>query len=154
MAIKSYMGKRAKPTKGSSENIKVSDYMSTNLTTFKPEQSVLEVMNTLIKKKISGGPVVNSNYELVGIISEGDCMKHISTSRYHNHPMQDIKVEDHMVKEVETIDGEMNVFDAADKFLSSRRRRFPILKDGKLVGLISQKDVLKAALELKGNTWK
>ena len=128
--------------------------MSTNLTTFKPEQSVLEVMNTLIKKKISGGPVVNSNYELVGIISEGDCMKQISTSRYHNHPMQDIKVEDHMVKEVETIDGEMNVFDAADKFLSSRRRRFPIVKDGKLVGLISQKDVLKAALELKGNTWK
>ena len=57
MAIKSYMGKRAKPTKGSSENIKVSDYMSTNLTTFKPEQSVLEVMNTLIKKKISGGRV-------------------------------------------------------------------------------------------------
>ncbi len=111
-------------------------------------------MNTLIKKKISGGPVVNSNYELVGIISEGDCMKQISTSRYHNHPMQDIKVEDHMVKEVETIDGEMNVFDAADKFLSSRRRRFPIVKDGKLVGLISQKDVLKAALELKGNTWK
>ena len=154
MAIKSYMGKRAKPTKESSENIKVSDYMSTNLTTFKPEQSVLEVMNTLIKKKISGGPVVNSNYELVGIISEGDCMKQISTSRYHNHPMQDIKVEDHMVKEVETIDGEMNVFDAADKFLSSRRRRFPIVKDGKLVGLISQKDVLKAALELKGNTWK
>ena len=154
MSIKSYMGKRAKPKKGSSENIKVSDYMSTNLTTFKPEQSVLEVMNTLIKKKISGGPVINDKNELVGIISEGDCMKQISSSRYHNHPMQDIKVEEHMVKEVETIDGEMNVFDAADKFLNSRRRRFPIVKDGKLIGLISQKDVLKAALELKGNSWK
>ena len=42
MAIKSYIGKRAKATKGSSEDIKVSDYMSTNLTTFKPEQSVLQ----------------------------------------------------------------------------------------------------------------
>ena len=154
MGIKSYIGRRTKPQKGSSENIKVSDYMSTNLITFTPNQSVMEVMNTLIKKKISGGPVVNDKKELIGIISEGDCMKQISTSRYHNHPMQDIKVEDHMVKEVETIDGEMNVFDAADKFLSSRRRRFPIVKDGKLVGLISQKDVLKAALELKGNTWK
>jgi CBS domain-containing protein len=154
MAIKSYRGKRAKETKGSSEDIKVSDYMSTNLITFRPEQPVLEVMNTLIKKKISGGPVVNDKNELVGIISEGDCMKQISSSRYHNHPMQDAKVEDHMVTAVETIDGNMNLFDAVDKFLAAKRRRFPILVDGKLVGLISQKDVLKAALELKGNNWK
>lgn len=154
MPIKSYRGKRAKETKGSSEDIKVSDYMSRNLTTFRPEQSVLEVMNTLIKKKISGGPVVNDKNELVGIISEGDCMKQISSSRYHNHPMQDAKVEDHMVKEVETIDGNMNLFDAADLFLSHKRRRFPIVEEGKLVGLISQKDVLKAALELKGNSWR
>lgn len=154
MAIKSYIGKRAKTTKGSSEDIKVSDYMSTNLTTFRPEQPVLEVMNTLIRKKISGGPVVNEKNELVGIISEGDCMKQISTSRYHNHPMQDARVEDYMVKEVETIDGNMNLFDATDKFLTAKRRRFPIVKEGKLVGIISQKDVLKAALELKGNSWK
>lgn len=154
MGIKSYIGKRAKPKKGSSENIKVSDYMSRNLITFKPEQTVLEVMNTLIKKKISGGPVVNDNHELVGIISEGDCIKEISNSRYYNHPMEDIKVEDHMIKEVETIDGDMNLFDAAEKFLRDKRRRFPICENGKLVGQISQKDVLKAALELKGNSWK
>ena len=154
MGIKSYIGKRAKKVKGSSENIKVSDYMSTNLVTFRPQQSVLEVMNTLIKKKISGGQVVNENNELVGIISEGDCMKQISNSRYYNHPMEDIKVEQHMVTEVETIDGNMNIFDAADKFLTSRRRRFPIVESGKLTGLISQKDILKAALELKGQSWK
>ena len=154
MGIKSYIGKRAKPTKGSSENIKVSDYMTTNLITFKPDQSVIEVMNTLIKKRISGGPVVNDKGELVGIISEGDCIRQISNSRYHNHPIQDIKVKDHMATDVDTIDGNMSVFDAADKFLTSRRRRFPILEDGKLVGQISQKDVLKAALQLKGNSWK
>ena len=68
--------------------------------------------------------------------------------------MEDIKVKDHMATEVETIDGEMNVFDAADLFLNSRRRRFPIVNDGKLVGQISQKDILKAALQLKGNSWK
>lgn len=154
MSIKSYIGRRAKPTKGSSENIKVSDYMSTNLTTFRPDQSVMDVMNILIKKKISGGPVVNEKNELIGIISEGDCMKQISHSRYYNQPMEDVKVSDHMVKDVETIDGEMNVFDAADKFLNSKRRRFPIVKEGKLVGLISQKDVLKAAITLKGHSWK
>jgi CBS domain-containing protein len=154
MGIKSFMGKRAKQTKGSNENITVADYMSKNLTTFTPDQSVMEVMNTLIKNKISGGPVVNEKNELVGIISEGDCMKQISESRYYNHPMEDVKVEQHMAKNVETIDGNMNVFDAANKFLESKHRRFPIVENGKLVGLISQKDVLKAALELKGQTWK
>ena len=154
MSIKSYIGKRAKPQKGSSENIKVSDYMSTKLITFRPDQSVMEVMSTLIKKKISGGPVVNEKNELVGIISEGDCMKQVSNSRYYNQPMEDIKVKDHMATEVETIDGNMNVFDAADLFLKSRRRRFPIVNDGKLVGQISQKDILKAAIELKGHNWK
>ena len=149
MGIKSYIGKRAKPTKGSTENIKVSDYMTTNLITFNPDQSVLEVMNTLIKKRISGGPVVNEKYELVGVISEGDCMKQISHSRYYNQPMEDVKVKEHMATDVETIDGDMNVFDAADRFLNSRRRRFPILKDGKLVGQISQKDVFKGCLGIE-----
>ena len=154
MSIKSYIGKRAKPQKGSSESIKVSDYMSTKLITFREDQSVMDVMSTLIKKKISGGPVVNEKNELVGIISEGDCMKQVSNSRYYNQPMEDIKVKDHMATEVETIDGNMNVFDAADLFLKSRRRRFPIVNDGKLVGQISQKDILKAAIELKGHNWK
>jgi CBS domain-containing protein len=154
MGIKSFMGKRAKATKGSSEYIKVSDYMSRNLTTFRADQSVMEVMNLLIKNKISGGPVVNDKNELVGIISEGDCIKQISESRYYNQPMENVKVEQHMAKNVETIDGNMNVFDAANKFLESKHRRFPIVENGKLVGLISQKDVLKAAIKLKGQTWK
>lgn len=154
MAIKSYRGRRSKPVKGSSENIRVSDYMTRKLITFRPDQPVLEVMNTLIKNKISGGPVVNEKNELVGIISEGDCMKQISESRYYNQPMENITVEKHMATNVETIDGNLNVFDAAQKFVNSKRRRFPILENGKLVGQISQKDVLKAALKLKGQSWK
>ena len=153
MGIKSFMGKRAKPEKSTSEQIIVSDYMTTNLIVFSPKQSVLEVMDKLIKNKISGGPVVNENNELVGIISEGDCIKQISESRYYNQPMGNVSVEKHMATDVETIDGNVNVFDAAEKFLNSKRRRFPIVEDGKLVGQISQKDILKAALQLKGHTW-
>ncbi|MFT5238535.1 MAG: CBS domain-containing protein [Flavobacteriaceae bacterium] len=154
MGIKSFIGRRSKPTKGGIENITVADYMTRKLITFRPDQSVLEVMSILIKKKISGGPVVNDKFELVGIISEGDCMKQISESRYYNLPMENIKVEEYMAKNVETLDGNMNVFDAANKFLESKHRRFPIVENGKLAGQISQKDVLKAALQLKGQTWK
>lgn len=59
-----------------------------------------------------------------------------------------------MASDVDTIDGNMNIFDAANKFLEAKHRRFPIVENGKLVGQISQKDVLKAAMALKGQTWK
>lgn len=59
-----------------------------------------------------------------------------------------------MIKKVETIDGNMDVFEAAKKFLDSKIRRFPIVEEGKLVGQISQKDILKAAMKLKGHNWK
>ena len=153
MGIKSFIGKRPKGEKGESEQINVSDYMTKNLIVFKPQQSVLDVMHQLIKNRISGGPVVNEKHELVGIISEGDCIKQITESRYYNQPLENINVEEHMIKNVETINGDMNIFDAAEKFLSSKTRRFPIIEDGKLVGQISQKDILKAALKLKGNSW-
>lgn len=155
MGIKSFQGARKQQQNTDANSaIKVSDYMTRDLITFRPEQAVEEVINTLIRFKISGGPVVNHKNELVGIISEGDCLKQISESRYYNMPMENDNVEKRMIKDVETIDGNMNVFDAANKFLQSKRRRFPIVKDGKLVGQISQKDILKAAMELKGQNWK
>lgn len=155
MGIKSFQGSRKQQSNGLDDKpFRVSDYMTRELITFKPEQSVEEVIDSLIKNKISGGPVVNNNNELVGIISEGDCLKQISESRYYNMPMAQDIVEKRMIKNVETIDGNMNVFDAAKKFLDSKIRRFPIVEDGKLVGQISQKDILKAAIELKGHNWK
>lgn len=155
MPIKNFKGPRASAAKNTSENhITVRDYMTKDLITFAPEQSVLEVMNLLIKHRISGGPVVNENRKLIGIISESDCMNQIAESRYYNMPMSDMQVKDYMIKDVDTIDGDMDIFDAAKTFGNSNRRRFPIVDQGKLAGQISQKDILKAALQLNGQTWK
>ncbi len=155
MGIINFQGKRDKNISAPVDQILVGDYMTTKLVTFRPNQSIEEVIETLIKHRISGGPVVNENDELIGIISEGDCMKHISESKYYNMPLDNNHtVEKNMVSNVETIDKNMNIFDAANKFISSKRRRFPIIENGKLVGQISQKDILKAALKVKGNRWK
>ena len=155
MPVKSFQGVR-KSQKNARKDapIRVRDYMTTKLITFRPEQSVEEVIHGLIKNRISGAPVVNERNELIGMISEGDCIKQISDSRYYNMPMAHRTIEQCMVKDVDTIDGEMNVFDAASKFINAKRRRFPIVENGKLVGQISQKDILKAALQLKGQNWK
>ena len=155
MGIKSFQGaRRQQSVTSDTTSLTVSDYMTTDLITFTPDQSIEVVMQSLIKHRISGGPVVNEKNELIGIISEGDCIKQISESRYYNMPMQDQTIEKHMASNVETIDGNMNIFDAATKFLEAKRRRFPIVENGKLVGQISQKDLLKAAMQLKGQNWK
>ncbi|MBD0778732.1 CBS domain-containing protein [Maribacter sp. ANRC-HE7] len=155
MGIKSFQGARKNQNLTEEVPLKVSDYMTTKLITFRPEQSVEDVIDALIRYKISGGPVVNDKNELVGIISEGDCIKHISDSRYYNLPTGgDDTIEKKMAKNVETIDGNMNIFDAANKFLNDKRRRFPIVEGGKLVGQISQKDILKATMQLKSHNWK
>jgi len=155
MGIKSFQGRRSQPKKNELKTALVSDYMTKKLITFRPNQPVAEVMQSLINNKISGAPVVNEKNELLGIISEGDCIKQISESRYYNMPLDsDSIVERHMVKDVETISGDLDIFEAAEKFLNSKRRRFPIVENGKLVGQISQKDILIAALEQKGHNWK
>lgn len=154
MKISNFLGSTKNQQKSDAKiPITVRDYMSTKLITFKEDDLIETVIDALIKNRISGGPVVNSKQELIGIISEGDCIKQISESRYHNLPMENNTVEKCMVKNVDTIDGNMNIFDAANKFLESKHRRFPILENGKLVGQISQKDILKAAIALKGHTW-
>ncbi|MFT6869576.1 MAG: CBS domain-containing protein [Paraglaciecola sp.] len=155
MGIKSFQGKRYISQEKEESEILVSDYMTTNLITFKADDSLDHVINLLIKYKISGGPVVNETNELIGIISETDCIKHISESKYYNMPSDtNNTVGKYMVTDVDTIDKNMNIFDAAFKFISSHRRRFPVIENGKLIGQLSQKDVLKAAIKVKGNTWK
>jgi len=153
MGIKSFTGPRKKQEPEKTP-LSVRDYMTRDLITFKPDQAVEEVIDLLIKHRISGGPVVDEDGKLVGIISEGDCIKHISESRYYNMPLEEGKVSSRMIRNVETMDGNMNIFDAAKKFLEVRRRRFPILENGRLVGQISQKDILKATVQLKSQNWK
>ncbi len=154
MGIKSFQGKRAAPEKPKSEPMLVRDYMSTSLITFREHENILDVAEKLTKHKISGGCVVDENNKLLGLISEGDCMKQISDSRYYNMPLEDSTVGKRMTCNVDTIDGNMNVMDAAKLFIEKRFRRFPIVEDGKLIGQISQSDVLRAAVRLKSNNWR
>ncbi len=135
--------------------ILVSDYMTKKLITFTADQSILEVMEVFAKNHISGGPVVDSRGAIVGIISEADCMKQISESRYFNMPILEKSVEIYMTKDVETIDSDKSIFDAAAIFASNGRRRLPVIDiKGKLVGQISRKDIVVAALKLSSYNYK
>tara|TARA_B100000282_G_scaffold291647_1_gene264189 strand:+ start:151 stop:621 length:471 start_codon:yes stop_codon:yes gene_type:complete len=153
MPVKSFQGERAQTKRVKPSKLIVSDIMTRRLILFNPDQNIHDVMKTFIKHRISGGPVVSKAGELVGIISEADCMKEISESRYFNMPILDKSVRHFMTQKVDTIESSMNVFDAAAKFSKSSRRRYPVLEKGSLVGQVSRKDIVIAALNMKSQTW-
>ncbi|MGB2475063.1 MAG: CBS domain-containing protein [Flavobacteriaceae bacterium] len=153
MAVKSFQGPRAISKKIKPTNLLVRDIMTKNIVRFNEDQTIHDVMDALVKNRISGGPVVNKNNQLIGIISEGDCMKEISDSRYFNMPILDKSVGYFMTKDVQTLPATMSLFDAASMFHKTGRRRFPVLDNGNLVGQVSRKDIVIAAANLRGATW-
>ncbi|CAI8272971.1 MAG: Inosine-5'-monophosphate dehydrogenase [Flavobacteriales bacterium] len=154
MPIKSFQAARQKLVPKRRKSLLVRDYMTRNLITFTKKQSILEVMRTLIRNKISGGPVVDELSRLIGVISEADCIKYLSEGKYFNQPFFDRNVEDSMTAEVDVIEADKTIFDAATLFHKTNRRRFPVLDRGKLVGQISRQDVVKAALLLRSQRWR
>lgn len=125
----------------------ITKYMATNLITFKPTDDINFAMETIVKSQISGAPVVDSKGVLVGIISEKDCIRTIIDGPYNNMPSGIGNVEEYMSREVKTLDASITVFDAAMEFAQSSYRRFPVCQNGKLVGQISRRDILKAIIK-------
>ena len=153
MPIKSFQGERAIVSKVRTKNILVSDIMCRNLILFSPDQSIHDVMGLFIKHRISGGPVVDKAGNLIGVISEADCMKEISESRYFNMPILDKSVNHFMTSPVDTIDASLSIFEAASMFSKSTRRRYPVVDKNKLVGQLSRKDIVIAVINMKSQTW-
>jgi len=145
--VHSYRGARKEPEKPRREVSKVKDCMATKLITFRPEQRMVEVIKTLVEKGISGGPVVDEENNLIGVISEGDCLREVVKGRYADALDLSGKVAEYMVTEVITIDPETDVLQAAQMFLKQRLRRFPVMQQGKLLGQVSQRDIMKAVLQ-------
>ena len=129
------------------------DYMTSKVITFKADQGIIEVIETITKRKISGAPVINDNGEIIGIITEKDCLRLIYDEKYHNLPPNKGNVINYMSKKVVTVDSKTRIDELANMFMNSNFRRYPVLKDGKMVGIISRRDVLKACRKIKKTTW-
>ena len=131
----------------------VTNYMAKDLVTFKPDDEIGDVISKLNDHQISGAPVLNERNELIGIISEQDCLRVVLDSVYHNQPLSKHLVKDYMQKDLISVSYDADVVDVANMFLKHRFRRFPVVKDGVLKGQVSKRDILKAALKIKFTTW-
>ncbi len=124
----------------------VADIMTTKLVTFKPEDNLFDVMGEFIQHAISGGPVLDANGNLVGIISERDCLNVIMQTTLDDGPPA--TVDDHMSRKVVALPSDASVIAAAETFMRFPIRRIPIVdRKRKLLGQVSRRNVLQAILE-------
>jgi CBS domain-containing protein len=123
----------------------VDAYMARHLITVHPETNVSEAIAILLKHQISGMPVVDDAGKLVGVLSEKDCLKTLVSAQYYEEPTTCVR--SLMSTELETVTPKTDILTVAELFLHRDYRRFPVLDEGRLVGQISRRDVLKAIQE-------
>ena len=126
------------------KSIKVRDYMTPHLVTFRPEMNLFTAINRLLEHRISGAPVVDGQGHLVGLLSEGDCLRGILSGAYYESVGGDVSA--YMTTDVEVISPEADIIEISERFLRGRGR-LPVVEDGCLIGQISRSDVLRAVKE-------
>ena len=115
------------------------DIMTEELVTIHPDAPIMEAIEMLIDQQISGLPVVDDGGQLVGVITEFAMLAMV-----YDHDVQNQTVRQHMTREVITVDADDNIGRIADMCIVHRVRRLPVMKSGKLIGLIARRDVLQA----------
>ena len=127
-------------------------HMATDEITLSPDLSIDEAINIILDNKLTGVPVLNENKEIVGMITEKDCLRLLVDGAYNNLPYNKV-VADYMTPQVKVVSAEHDILDVANEFLKTNYRKFPVVRDGKLVGQVSRRDILRAIRESKVTTW-
>ena len=130
-------------------SIQVREYMSKPITV-KQDISLAVASRVILKHRISGLVVVDDDNNLVGVLSELDCMQAFVTTVYNGGTPGAEIVKDVMTTEVAVNGPNEDIVTVAAEMLDRRHRRRPIIEDGKLIGQITCRQLLRAIKEFGG----
>ena len=148
--------------------MKARDIMTSEVATVRLETSVREIAALMMEKNISGVPVVSDDGTIVGMVSEGDLLHRaeVGTERKHKWwfrlfadsetaaleyvKAHGLSAADVMSRYVISVRDEADLRDVADILDSHRIKRVPVLRDGRLVGIISRRDLVRALSQVQG----
>jgi CBS domain-containing protein len=150
------------PEVAGGRHMNAADVMVSNVITVGPDATVQEVAGLLLKNRISAVPVVSQSGDILGIVSEGDMLRRVESHtlrhrswwlrlltadtelrnefvKSHSH-----KVVDVMTRKVLTVSPETPLGEIASVLEKNGIKRVPVVKDGKLVGIVSRANLLQA----------
>lgn len=143
------------------------DIMTPEVVTISPEADITEAVKILLDKGINGLPVVDGEGRLVGILCQSDLVRMqkslpipslftlldgfvpLSSSALLDAEVKRIaasKVSDAMSTKVVTVDPDMTIDEIAALMVDKKFHTLPVTRDGKLLGIVGKKDVLKTLI--------
>jgi CBS domain-containing protein len=121
---------------------RVRDMMTTDLLSVTPQTEIMRAVHLLVTEDVSGLPVVDQQGMLLGILTERDCIEVALHAGYFDE--MGGSVEQYMTTPAVSVNPDSTLMDVAELFAHSPFRRCPVVEEGKLVGLICRRDILRA----------
>ena len=126
------------------KSVDVNDYMVKRPVLVTPDTELFEAIHRILRYRISGVAVVDSNKRPVGMLSELDCLRAILADTYLGENVGSMRVADHMTVDVECVPAHSDIIGVAQSMLDHKRRRRPVVNDeNKVVGQITCRAILK-----------
>ena len=125
--------------------LKAKDIMTENVVSVKKDTPIYEALELLAKYNITGIPVVREDMILVGVLSEKDVLRLF----YAHEDEEEGTVNDYMTQPAVHFDEKESLLDICDCLTNNYFRRVPVTSGGKLVGIISRKDIINYILQLR-----
>jgi predicted transcriptional regulator len=126
-------------------SILVRDYMQRDTNAISVSANVVEAITQLLKGKVTGAPVIDANKTVVGFVSEQDCIKEMLHGTFFcDEPSSITKV---MKPDVLTVAPDTSIVELAQTMIHNKPKIYPVVSDGKLVGIIDRRHVLQALID-------
>lgn len=119
----------------------IRDIMSKIVVSIRPDATLIDAVKVLTKHHLSGAPVVSAEGEVIGFISEPNLMDVLFDQESRTR-----KVSDYMSPEVQVVHISDSVATAATMFAMYGFRRLPVVEDGRLIGVVTRRDLLAHSL--------
>ena len=126
------------------EALTVADCMVPARLVVTPETTIAKAVELMLEAKLIGAPVVNPEHQVLGYISEQDCLRYMISDSYYAEQRE--LVGDVMKTEVLFAEPGMSIIDLAQMMCGNKPKKYPVCDNGKLVGVISRTHILTALL--------
>ena len=127
--------------------IKVTDCMHRNPLTISAQDNLVNAISIIVENKLTGLTVTDGHGHVVGVLSELDCIQAVLTSLYNEGDPEHVLVEDAMNEDVNACTEDDSIVEVAQAMVSTRQRRRPVVREGRLVGQVSSNNILCALME-------